>query len=136
MSGKKPVNCLPCAKRKVRCDRSQPCNHCQRRKGDRCVYPASRVNESASPRDDQAERIDKLETYIRHLGGDPVNFESVDLAANGTSMYTTIEARRIQDAASTSSPRDSSTYTTGTEPLMGERRDLIEHDDQVTYIEA
>jgi hypothetical protein len=30
--------CRPCAKRKVRCDKSLPCNHCKRRPTDRCIY--------------------------------------------------------------------------------------------------
>lgn len=34
-----PQACRPCAKRKVRCDKLLPCNHCKRRPSDRCVYP-------------------------------------------------------------------------------------------------
>ncbi|KAH7183259.1 uncharacterized protein B0J16DRAFT_163200 [Fusarium flagelliforme] len=58
--------CEPCAKRKVRCDRSEPpCSNCKRRKNDTCTYP------EVSP----FERIKKLEEIVRSLGGDPDNGE-------------------------------------------------------------
>lgn len=58
--------CEPCAKRKVRCDRSEPpCSNCKRRKNDTCIYP------EVSP----FERIKKLEEIVRSLGGDPDNGE-------------------------------------------------------------
>jgi hypothetical protein len=57
--------CRPCAKRKVRCDRLEPCSNCKRRKTDRCTYPAS------TPSD----RIRQLECLIRELGGNPCNAE-------------------------------------------------------------
>ena len=53
--------CETCAKRKVRCDRGEPCSNCKRRKQDYCTYPES------SP----SERIKKLEALVRTLGGDP-----------------------------------------------------------------
>ncbi|KAF4437485.1 hypothetical protein F53441_13022 [Fusarium austroafricanum] len=56
--------CEPCAKRKVRCDRSEPpCSNCRRRKRDHCTYP------EVSP----YERIKKLEEAVRALGGDPLS---------------------------------------------------------------
>ncbi|KAI1849973.1 hypothetical protein JX266_004352 [Neoarthrinium moseri] len=53
--------CEPCAKRKVRCDREDPCSNCKRRKQDRCSYP------EPSP----VDRIRKLEDLVRSLGGNP-----------------------------------------------------------------
>lgn len=53
--------CEPCAKRKVRCDKGDPCQNCKRRKIDQCVYPET------SP----FERIKKLEALVKSLGGDP-----------------------------------------------------------------
>ena len=53
--------CEPCAKRKVRCDKGEPCSNCKRRKQDHCSYP------EASPSD----RIERLEALVRSLGGDP-----------------------------------------------------------------
>lgn len=53
--------CEPCSRRKVRCDKQQPCSNCKRRKQDRCTYP------EAQPID----RIKQLESLVRSLGGDP-----------------------------------------------------------------
>jgi hypothetical protein len=50
--------CRPCAKRKVRCDKLQPCSNCRRRTVDRCTYPPS------TPSD----RIRQLEGLVRELG--------------------------------------------------------------------
>jgi hypothetical protein len=53
--------CRPCAKRKVRCDRTVPCSNCKRRKNDHCTYP------SVTPPD----RVRELENLVRELGGNP-----------------------------------------------------------------
>ena len=53
--------CVPCAKRKVKCDRQEPCANCRRRKTDVCTYLEVSAN----------ERIKKLEALVRNLGGDP-----------------------------------------------------------------
>lgn len=53
--------CEPCSRRKVRCDKQQPCSNCKRRKQDQCTYP------EAQPID----RIRRLESLVRSLGGDP-----------------------------------------------------------------
>lgn len=50
--------CRPCARRKVRCDKLEPCSNCKRRKVDRCTYPPS------TPSD----RIRQLESLVRELG--------------------------------------------------------------------
>ncbi|KAF4979787.1 hypothetical protein FDECE_18006 [Fusarium decemcellulare] len=82
--------CEPCAKRKVRCDRTEPpCSNCKRRKHDRCAYP------EVSPFD----RIRKLEETVRALGGDPTSDQPekprgssapVDPGTSGTSAETPI----------------------------------------------
>lgn len=69
-AGKKPVSCIPCAKRKVRCDKVQPCCHCKRRRQDTCVYPELSGTNHQLLRE-HIERIEKLELYIRSLGGNP-----------------------------------------------------------------
>ncbi|KAL8968213.1 MAG: hypothetical protein Q9183_002569 [Haloplaca sp. 2 TL-2023] len=51
--------CEPCAKRKVRCDKQEPCNNCTRRKQDHCSY----VDESPY------EKIKSLEEQVRKLQG-------------------------------------------------------------------
>ena len=53
--------CEPCAKRKVRCDKGEPCSNCKRRKQDHCTYV------EVSPFD----RIKRLEALVQNLGGDP-----------------------------------------------------------------
>ena len=52
--------CVPCAKRKIRCNREEPCFNCQRKQQE-CVYPDDHSN----------ERIKQLEALVRRLGGDP-----------------------------------------------------------------
>jgi Fungal Zn(2)-Cys(6) binuclear cluster domain len=140
-SGKKPVNCTPCAKRKVRCDKRQPCCHCKRRKGDVCVYPVLRANGPDSRPEDSSQRIEKLEVYIRRLGGDPQLIEQTvergeaNVKESSTCCLTT-EARRIGDTASTSQPKDRTSCMKRREGPIGEQSGLVEHDEQVTYIEA
>lgn len=53
--------CLSCAKRKVRCNKEEPCSNCKRRKTDHCTYPG------LSPQ----ERVKKYAALVRSLGGDP-----------------------------------------------------------------
>lgn len=137
-SGKKPVNCTPCAKRKVRCDKLQPCYHCKRRKGDVCVYPVHRANGPDNRPEDYSQRIEKLEVYIRRLGGDPQlieeNFESDETNVRESSIgCPTNEARRIGETAS---PVMKTSSMKRTEEPIRKRSGLVEHDDQVTYIEA
>ncbi|KAI6781968.1 uncharacterized protein J7T54_005179 [Emericellopsis cladophorae] len=69
-SGKTPVSCIPCASRKVRCDKQQPCCHCKRRPQDTCEYPRP-IAVSERGHDGLGERIVLLEQVIRSLGGDP-----------------------------------------------------------------
>ncbi|KAK8062969.1 C6 transcription factor [Apiospora hydei] len=88
--GKTPISCTPCAKRKVRCDRLQPCCHCKRRPQDNCVYPEPAA-ESTPERlpNDVSDRIGKLERYIRSLGGDPEEAVRPDTRAIETSGLVT-----------------------------------------------
>lgn len=69
--------CEPCAKRKVRCDKGEPCSNCKRRKQDSCTYS------EASP----ADRIRRLEAFVRNLGGDPNN-PSVGMLSDAGSTDT------------------------------------------------
>ena len=139
-SGKKPISCTPCAKRKVRCDKCQPCSHCKRRKGDVCVYPVQRANGPDSHPEDYSQRMEQMESYIRHLGGDPQlieqGFDSGKAVQEPSACYPTTEARRIGETASTSRPRDKTSRVKRTEEPIGERSGLVEHDEQVTYIET
>jgi hypothetical protein len=71
--------CEPCAKRKVRCDREEPCSNCKRRKQDHCHYAG------ISP----DEKIKKLEDLVRALGGNP---EDDDAPRNCVSSTTSTPA--------------------------------------------
>ena len=68
--GRARISCVPCAKRKVRCDRVQPCCHCKRRPQDTCEFPVGAFD-SSDGLDGAALRIAQLEAYVRRLGGDP-----------------------------------------------------------------
>ena len=137
-SGKRPVNCTPCAKRKVRCDRGQPCCHCKRRKGDVCVYPLHRTNGPVSRPEDYPQRIEKLEVYIRHLGGDPQLIEQI-VESDGTDVRessTTCPPTEARHIGETASPVMKTSYMKRTEEPIRKRSGLVEHDEQLTYIET
>jgi hypothetical protein len=69
--------CRPCARRKVRCDRLEPCSNCKRRKTDRCIYPAS------TPRD----RIRQLESLVQELSHNSNNHRASLRAAQAGSDH-------------------------------------------------
>ena len=81
--------CEPCSRRKVRCDKQQPCSNCKRRKQDHCVYP------EATP----VDRIKKLESLVRSLGGDPSIEDSrpSKRARGGPSPAETQDAQDARD---------------------------------------
>ena len=139
-SGKKPVSCIPCAKRKVRCDKIQPCCHCKRRRQDTCVYPElSGINHQLLR--EHTERIEKLELYIRSLGGNP------KLADEAQSPCSAGE-RTLQESTKINGPcRNESTTTSwplNDEPSPARRvhrpvprtSELLAHGDGVTYVET
>jgi hypothetical protein len=139
-SGKKPVNCMPCAKRKVRCDRSQPCYHCKRRKGDVCVYPTQRTSDVRNQLENANERIEKLETYIRRLGGDPKLLEQMatDDGANVQQLHTSpngTESRRAEELPSVVRYKTNASRVEKIQRLLGKKQGLVEHDEQITYTE-
>lgn len=68
--GKAPVSCIPCAKRKVRCDKQLPCCHCKRRPQDTCQYPTP-ISAPEKSAHDLDERVRELERYVRRFDGDP-----------------------------------------------------------------
>ncbi|KAI5196002.1 hypothetical protein E4T39_07980 [Aureobasidium subglaciale] len=104
--------CEPCARRKVRCDKQQPCSNCKRRKQDQCTYP------EAAP----ADRIKQLESLVKSLGGDPNDDES----------RTPKRARTGPSPAELQSGRDEARATDETE--RGEPV-LVEQDGQSYYVE-
>ncbi|TIA36941.1 hypothetical protein D6C79_08191 [Aureobasidium pullulans] len=104
--------CEPCARRKVRCDKQQPCSNCKRRKQDQCTYP------EAAPTD----RVKRLESLVRSLGGDP----------NSDGSRTPKRARLGPSPVETqSNDRDAgaSTESERGQPI------LVEQDGQSYYVE-
>ena len=137
--GKVPVNCLPCAKRKVRCDKRQPCCHCKRRKGDVCVYPVQRVNRPDDASGDGTQRIEVLEAYVRRLGGDlrtlgqdgernEVNSDTLNTKSGSSTTATPIGSDDNRSFPQ-SNPQSKN-------QAVVERMGLVEHNKQVTYIES
>ena len=130
-SGKKPVSCMPCAKRKVRCDKLQPCCHCKRRKQDTCLYPEfGGINDQHIR--EQAVRIERLEEYVRVLGGNP----------NKSSVRAQLERTQVNKPQEQVSPvisrltKDGSTLMSRTKlPTQATSR-LVENGGDVSYIET
>ena len=140
-SGKKPVNCTPCAKRKVRCDKRQPCYHCRRRKGDVCVYPTRRTDEPQSGLRNVSPHIERLHNYIRRLGGDPDLVDQLDEGGEAhVNPYSTsppvTDTQGIGETTYPSSSEDRHQYPQNGTQSIGHKRGLVEHDEQVIYIEA
>lgn len=141
-SGKQSVSCIPCAKRKVRCDKVQPCCHCKRRRQDTCVFPEVNGVSPQLLRGSNA-RIEKLEQYIRSLGGDPKHasdIRSTDDPEDGRPELTTRGSRPCpSDLTSTpvslneeSSPGSNVNILRG---VPGES-ELLSNGEGVTYIET
>ncbi|KAK8036214.1 Zn2/Cys6 DNA-binding protein [Apiospora rasikravindrae] len=125
--GKAPISCTPCAKRKVRCDRLQPCCHCKRRPQDNCVYPEQAAGSTPGRvSEDVSGRIEKLERYIRSLGGDPEEVGRTDTRA----VEDPRGSRRGDAPSSGSQPKLNSI------PFHPKTSGLVEHNEEVTYIES
>lgn len=140
-SGKRAVNCIPCAKRKVRCDKGQPCSNCKRRKSDVCAYPVQRATAGESHSENSAQRVERLESYIRRLGGDLQLAEQIIESGNVDTQKTntrssSTKASRLGNTTSTSRPYVNTSSAKRTEGSIGRSARLVEHDEQVTCIEA
>ena len=109
--------CEPCAKRKVRCDREEPCSNCKRRKQDHCNYP------DVSPFD----RIKSLEAEIRRLRGEPVNIDGQD-----------VDAPTKKSSSPARSRSDLSSGVHGATQQEGANRDpvVLQEDGQTFYLDA
>ena len=136
-SGKKPVSCLPCAKRKVRCDKLQPCCHCKRRKGDICEYPGFGTVRAGDSQDN-TKRIEKLERYIRSLGGDPQEVEKLDQSSdrNDRESNRTESMPDVGSNGTATSIRCPDGEISRTEGPISERLAPVGHDSQAPYVEV
>ncbi|OCF78216.1 hypothetical protein I204_00153 [Kwoniella mangroviensis CBS 8886] len=70
------LSCAQCAKRKQKCNREFPCNHCESRKvPELCVpyNPQANNNNNSGPDHHTAQRLDSIEAVlsvvVRHTGG-------------------------------------------------------------------
>ncbi|MCJ1309068.1 hypothetical protein MMC25_002723 [Agyrium rufum] len=141
----KPISCINCAKRKVRCDRLQPCSHCKRRKEDTCEYPAIKNNVSLTPLVEglvkqQQERIDQLEQIIRRTGGDPDSGHH-ESAASPLGRVSQVSLRTPSSFDPTSKQgikRDYNGIFRPNEPASYQTREahIADHDKQKGYIEV
>ena len=132
----KALSCLPCAKRKVRCDRLEPCSHCKRRKRDVCEYPVPTVRVEKTLLDEfslvkmQEARIEELERHILRASGDPNRLSSGVGPISTTSVATPLPlghgTKRSFDSALRSDEAMFPSANTG----------LVKLDKQSAYIEA
>jgi Zn(2)-Cys(6) binuclear cluster domain-containing protein len=129
--GKKPISCRPCAKRKVRCDRLQPCCHCKRRKQDTCVYPEFGGVSDQLIRE-QAVRIERLEEYVRVLGGNP-NESNVRARLESTQVDKPHEQ---MSAVSSRPTKGGPALVRRTQRPTQTTSRLVENDGDLTYIET
>lgn len=132
-------SCIPCSKRKVRCDRGEPCTHCKRRKTDTCAYPQLRGRYPASPSasngpvEAQQARIAQLTQYITSTGGERVQ-APLTPTTNTTSPVAGSEDVTLGNTASADNANK-----TGCDVAPSRRHPeagLVEHDKLVTYLET
>ena len=90
--------------------------------------------------DDSNERIQKLETYIKRLGGDPKLLEqtAADRGANFQQSHALLDMTGSRSAETRSSSVADETISSAEKNLRGsgKRRGLVEHDEQLTYTDV
>ena len=115
--------CQPCAKRKVGCDKTEPCSNCKRRKQD-CNYP------ELSP----GERIKQLEAIVRALGGSPDDYYKQHDGASASQHGTEFSAApSIQPGSKT---RSEIQRPTGLDDSRSKDPLILEEDGQQDYLES
>jgi len=122
-------NCTNCRRRKVRCDRRYPCNHCTKNKAE-CVFPVSgrlprrgrnpsNANPATQRQVELAGRLRRLEAMVGGLGsqfeaavvGGPGAYPAVNTMTSTTSAHDTpseidmYELRTSSQSMSSSSGR-------------------------------
>ena len=95
------------------------------------MYPLQRDNGLDSRPEDYSQRIEKLEVYVRRLGGDPQLIEQIVESGEAnfkeSSTYCPMTEAR---------PKHQTSWMKRTEVPIDEQSGLVEHGEQVTYIEA
>jgi len=69
-TGANPRSCVTCRKRKVKCDKKQPCTNCAKAHTE-CVFPfpGRAPRKPRKPQDGElAERIRRLESMVQTMG--------------------------------------------------------------------
>jgi len=96
-----PRSCVTCRKRKVRCDKVHPCNHCSRAHIE-CVFPSPgraprKARKVGEGRDKELlERLRRLEGVVKGLGVDvPDGKDGIALAIAGGAIQAGNAARTI-----------------------------------------
>jgi hypothetical protein len=105
------------------------------------VYPGERTNKSDGRPEDYSQRIDKLGAYIRRLGGDPQLVEQIiedgENHVEQSGMCNASTGRRgVGKTASPGRSGSEASCMKRTDGHNGTQAGLVEHDEQVTYIEA
>lgn len=109
------VSCAPCAKRKVRCDRKEPCSNCKRRKNDHCVYPVTTTN----------ARVRQFETVGTKYRYSPEHTEDV-----------TPRQVRGSPTASQVQPLDNRSQNENASPFPGDDPLIVRDRGSIVYLES
>lgn len=99
-----------------------------------CTYPIQRTSCASTRLDDSNERLEKLEAYIRRLGGDPSLFE--EAADDGIIIQQSsrgIRSRREKERPTTILSELDASHVENAE--IGKTRSFVEHDETITYTE-
>ena len=116
---------MPCARRKVKCDRQEPCSNCRRRKIDVCTYLEVSAN----------ERIKKLEALVRNLGGDPDGTDQH--AGNQVAQEKDLNGHRPSPAQGRYDGRLERKFSVGGESAQqGGESVMIKEDEDAVYLES
>lgn len=146
MEGKtRPISCIPCSKRKVRCDHEKPCSHCKRRKGDICVYPngATRTSEASvrldTARSSDAEIRPEARTTVRAegvYGTSSLPYQMGPASPARPDIAHTAERDAPISGSGTKRRYDGTPINGKTESQAYPQAGLVELNNQSTYIDS
>lgn len=109
-------SCQLCRQRKIRCDRTSPCSHCQR-SGVKCVFPPparlprGRQGGRRKADSELLQRIAKLESLVQSLEGDGSSPASKSDSQTSSSEMRITQQRSLPTFASTGARRGSKDST-------------------------
>lgn len=137
----KMSSCIPCAKRKVRCDRLQPCSCCKRRIGDICEFPLTIARSGKTQHEDviKRSRVETLEPHALRA------CENIDRSKPIIPTFPGNQSPPSRSFASTTDPplpiQGTKRYFNGmpcanTVIFPHSQAGLIEYNKQTTYIET